>query len=885
MKIRFNLNYHTIYGQRLGIKIQHHPGGEEIIYLEYTNNGNWYVERDYQLSRLDYLYFIENEFGIKTFEWNTKSIDLAHYKTKQIQLFDFFSFANFPEFYFNTRPFQLSRLNSTFQESTRNEKSTHKFSISAPLFNENWELHLLGNCEEIGNWKTNKSVKLKEISFGSWEIELDLNKVSHVIQYKYVIKNKTNGEVISFENGENRVIHPNIEENQINLIQDVYFKYPENLLWKKAAVAIPVFSLKTENSFGVGEFLDIKKFADFSKQAGFGLIQLLPINDTTANYSWTDSYPYAAISVYALHPIFINLENLQIPLNKTETTAYKKLQKQLNEEKLVNYEEVIKNKWIILRKYFTKHIKSILNNEKFQNYLTENQNWIYAYSAFCVLRDENNTPDFTKWKTNSSFIKDEISSFFNPENERFNEVILHAYVQYELHIQLTDAINYVHSLGISVKGDLPIGIYRNSVEAWTEPEYFGMDFQAGAPPDDFAVLGQNWEFPTYNWEKMKEGGYLWWKKRFANMSQYFDAFRIDHILGFFRIWRIPYDARQGILGYFYPAIPFSKGELWERGVSFQYERFVLPYITHEILENYFKTEKDKIFSKLFYEENGIIKFKEVFNTQRKIESLSKNDPWIKKHKENLFELLANVLFLEEDRNGEKLYHPRFFLYQIPSYHALNDENKKNLYDVYVHYFFERQENLWYEKGMEKLPFLKKTTEMLTCGEDLGLVPACVPKVMNDLSILSLQVQRMPSGNQDFSDPQQAPYLSVVCASSHDTSTLRMWWEEDEKLTQKYYNQQLKMQGTAPKELNPELSLIIFKQHLYSKAMLAVFPIQDIFSLDYKLYVKNKDAERINIPAVFPHYWKYRMHISIEELMENHQGFIHKVAKEIENSGR
>ncbi|MCB9201789.1 MAG: 4-alpha-glucanotransferase [Flavobacteriales bacterium] len=882
MKLRFNINYHTIFGEQIGIEIQTKNKSKETIYLSYVNDGNWFLEIELN-DEITYTYFFEDVNGVKTYEWKKRTFNPNDVNCEKIDFYDSFTRGNFPEFLFDTKPFQHSR-NVIFQDVQKVNTKTHIFKISAPLFDDNHALAIVGNHSLLGKWNFDEKLLMQETSFGNWEIQLDLQEIPHIIQYKYVVVDKKNKSIIDYETGNNRITYPNNSSNKLIIINDVYFKYPQNLLWKGSGVAIPVFSIKTDESFGVGEFLDLKKFGNLAQEIGFKIIQILPINDTTANYTWTDSYPYSAISVYALHPLYLSIENLTYKLSKTELDEYKIIQNELNSLPEVDYEKVISNKWNFIKKISTRNFRFIVKNKEFLAFLEENKDWIYDYSVFCTLRDKFNSPEFSKWKYLNEYNKQEVLNFFDSKHEHYFDVILHSFVQFELHNQLKESVDYIHTLGISLKGDLPIGIYRNSVEAWKEPEYFGMDFQAGAPPDDFAVLGQNWEFPTYNWERMKEDGYLWWRNRFDVMSQYFDAFRIDHILGFFRIWRMPNSAVQGILGYFYPALAFRSEELWERGINFNKNRLTKPYITHDLIHKYFGNDYERAFSMLFTEKDGVLEFNELFNTQRKVEKLSKSNSWLEKNKENIYTLLANVILLEEQKENETVYHPRFFLYNTDSYHALDGNQKQALYNLYIHYFFERQESLWYEKGMEKLPFLKKTTDMLTCGEDLGLVPKCVPASMNELSILSLQVQRMPSGDIDFSNPYEAPYLSVVTPSTHDTSTLRQWWEENYDLTNKYYKTQLQKHENAPDVITPDIGFKIIKQHMESPAMLAIFPLQDLFTIDYKLYTKNKDSERINIPAVFPHYWKYRMHLSVEELINN-KDFISKISELIKFSNR
>jgi 4-alpha-glucanotransferase len=176
------------------------------------------------------------------------------------------------------------------------------------------------------------------------------------------------------------------------------------------------------------------------------------------------------------------------------------------------------------------------------------------------------------------------------------------------------------------------------------------------------------------------------------------------------------------------------------------------------------------------------------------------------------------------------------------------------------------------------------TDMLICGEDLGLVPDCVPQIMDELAITALKVQRMPSENIPWYNPKSAGYMNVVTASSHDSSTLRQWWHEDRNLTQQYFNQQLGQSGTAPWNLEPELAEIIMKQHLYNNSMLAIFPIQEFLATDRELSNPNMDEERINNPAVFPHFWRYRMHLDVESLL-NKNGFNQKISQWVQDSNR
>lgn len=882
MKLYFNVGYNTKIGEQLQLVINDEGAVQQIHPMFYGENGWWKCEVDYFSRMITYQYRLVDDRGkILREEFIPHRLNFPH-NYKEFVISDEWNNKNFPENYLNNK-ILYNKLNTFKSEKISVlKKHTHLFRIEAPLYHQDWKIVLLGSTASLGNWDYNKVIHLAQTDFGVWETSLEIPE-NESIQYKYALYNSTEGKVMDVESGENRFAVPNHQKDVLQIVSDHYFKFKLYQMYHDAGVAVPIFALRTEDGFGVGEFSDLKKLADWSNETGLGIIQILPINDTTANYSWTDSYPYAAVSVYALHPQYISLEHLDFKLPEHLLEEYRTEKAELNALELIDYEKMISGKWKYLKAVFHEDKEKIYKDRNFKKFIKDNESWLIPYAAFCVLRDKYRTPNFNEWKTHKKYIAGKVSAFFTAKSKDYDASMLHAWVQYQLHRQLKEAIDYTHGLGISVKGDLPIGIYRHSVEAWTEPELFGMDFQAGAPPDQFTELGQNWEFPTYNWEAMKADDYQWWKNRFKALEQYFDAMRIDHILGFFRIWRMPVSATQGILGYFYPAVPVTLDEFDARHIPFNFDRYCKPFINDQILWNYFGENNGKALEFISNNHDGTYSFKEEFDTQRKLSDFFKRNPG-SPIEEQLISLCANVLFLVEERDGQVAYHPRFNVFHTDSYHHLSDWEKKAIYDLYNDYFFKRQDPLWKEKAMEKLPVILNATKMLICGEDLGLVPDCVPEVMDELAIVALKVQRMPSDNIPFYNPKNAGYLNVVTASSHDSSTLRQWWKENPDLIQQYFNQQLEQYGKAPEELDTYLAEIIMKQHLYNNAMLAIFPIQEFLATDQQLVNPKTDNERINNPAVFPHYWRYRIHLNLEDL-KNQPDFNAKIAYWVKDSGR
>lgn len=898
MKIQFHLRYSTQFGESLSISGDIEELGkndpDKSLPLNYLNKDYWtviiHVKRKNFKKGVSYKYILHTKDGSRIIEiCQDRQIDFFKKETEKIQLVDVWNSNGDYENTFYTSPFRNVLLkNKTTKVSKQNDgKFSHVFKVKAPLIKSDEVICLIGENEKLGKWSTEKPRLLSKVD-DWWVVKLDFSDSFSSVKYKYGVFNIKENEFVCFENGDDRILHTETNRNKLTILHDGFVHIPNNT-WKGAGVAIPVFSLRSNNSFGVGEFSDIKLLVDWSAKAGLKMIQFLPVNDTTALHNWKDSYPYSAISAFALHPLYINLNKIAGEEFADQLVSLKKKQKQLNGLDVVDYEEVMKYKLSIVRELYEIAGKDCLASEAFKSFFEYSRQWLEVYAAFCYLRDKNNTLDFSTWKTNAVFDKTEIAKFLVSRHSAYKEIGFYYFIQFHLHCQLKEAIEYAHKKGIVVKGDIPIGISRYSCDAWEAPELYNMDWQAGAPPDDFTAAGQNWGFPTYNWEKMQENDFAWWRKRFEQMNQYFDAFRIDHILGFFRIWSIPLHAIQGIMGRFIPCIPVHITEFTENGQWFDLKRLCNPYITDTVLDNLFGDLADKVKKDyLVANEFDGYDLATGFETQRQVaeyfdalELTEENE----KIKLGLFELIANVILFEEDHSNGQKFHFRFSMEKTSSFENLMPPARDQLKKLYINYFYERQDESWKKEAKSKLPQLKAATNMLVCGEDLGMVPNCVPEVMTHLGILSLEIQRMPKKPQtEFFHPKDAPYLSVITPSTHDMSTIRSWWKENVATTQRFYNNEMGQWGTAPVECEAWINKAIVLQHLHSPAIWSVFQIQDLLGMSEKLRRKNADEERINNPANPNHYWQYRMHITLEELIKESE-FNESLKNDIENCGR
>ncbi|MDQ6905065.1 MAG: 4-alpha-glucanotransferase, partial [Bacteroidota bacterium] len=750
-----------------------------------------------------------------------RAIDLSEIKSKSICVYDAWNGAGDLGNVFFTRPFSQVLLDPvTKVKPAFSKKNTHEFRVKAPLLQSGEVICMCGSTENLKNWSNTDPILF--IPKNDWFIaRVCLNENEWPVTYKYGIYNLELKKITRFEDGENRPLQNSEPSVKLTIIHDGFVRTPI-VHWKGAGVLIPVFSLRSKKSFGVGEFTDIPLLIDWAKQTGLKLIQLLPVNDTTATHTWHDSYPYAAISAFALHPLFINLEKIAGKELANIVKPLKKKQKQLNDLPIVDYEKVMKFKWSVLKELYLASKEAFHNDVDYFEFFELNRHWLVPYAAFCFLRDKNKTPDFNKWKRYKIYNESEIQKLVAPTMPHYDGIALFYFVQYHLHLQMKAATDYAHKQKIVLKGDIPIGIYRHGCDAWTNPSLYNMHEQSGAPPDDFALKGQNWGFPTYNWDKMKEDGFKWWRRRFDQMSNYFDAFRIDHILGFFRIWSIPLKSVEGIMGRFIPSISVDISEFKNNNIWFDYDRYCKPFITDEILGWTFR-EKAAYVKENFLESNGDGRYllNEAFNTQQKVQQYFAVNSSEEKDQivQGLFNLLSNVILFEVENSGGRKFYFRFGIRNTSSFRQLEEHTRNGLYELYINYFFRRQDEFWRKKALNKLPALKRSTNMLICGEDLGMVPNCVPEVMKELGILSLEIERMPKDlNAEFFHPKNAPYLAVVTPSTHDMSTIRGWWEKDRNKTQKFYNYILGHYGEAPFFCEPWINKEIILQHLYSPAM-------------------------------------------------------------------
>lgn len=889
MKLKLFIQYYTHAGEELRVNIKKADGTISQHAMQSVNNSDWMLEVDAKPTNakgVEYYYSVHRLSTELRREWEAAPHCLEPVGKQQDTYTVFDRWHVMPEdsFLYSAAYTECIHRREKKQTPKQNCHKAMHIKVRAAQLRQGESLYLVGEGEALGEWRSEDAHTMYEHADNEWGVTLDATDlIGTDIEFKFIIKKDDGDPAIIWEYAANRHIHvPEIGRKEVVVfeLEDATFPIGDQ---RFAGTAIPVFSLRSEGSFGVGDFGDLKKMVDWVEKTGQRLLQVLPINDTTLTHTWTDSYPYSCLSIYALHPMYCDLRQLS-PLNDIAKAAeFEALRQELNALSQIDYERVNNSKTAYLRLVFEQEGKSVMGSEAYKKWFKEEEEWLVPYAQYSVLRDTYGTPNYAEWPDHNVWNEEDRAQLTNSRTKIYKEVSFFYYVQYVLACQMKGAHEHARQHNVVLKGDIPIGVNRYGCDAWMEPRYFNLNGQAGAPPDSFSTNGQNWGFPTYNWEEMIKDDCRWWVRRFSNMAKYFDAYRIDHVLGFFRIWEIPFNSVHGLLGQFAPALGMTIAEIEGYGLRWNEEHFLTPFITDWVLDRRFG-DKAQYVRETFLDHvhDDRYAMKPEYDTQRKVEAwyekvkAENTEIIINEHvlnakevadlRDTLYALISNVLFLRDHRNPE-LYHPRITAQLELAYESLWDCDKDAFNRLYNDYFYRRNNHFWYREAMKKLPKLVNATGMLVCAEDLGMVPDCVPWVMDELKILSLEQQSMPKETGlKFGELSHNPYRSVCTISSHDTATMRMWWDEDYDNAQEYFRTRLYRGDAAPHPMPGWLAREIIYRHLACPSMLCIITLQDWLATNEQLRLADANAERINIPANPKHYWRYRMHLTLEELL-------------------
>jgi 4-alpha-glucanotransferase len=322
---------------------------------------------------------------------------------------------------------------------------------------------------------------------------------------------------------------------------------------KLCGVLIPVFALRREGSLGIGDTEAMRKAVEFCSRNNLTVLQVLPINETGG-----DNSPYNAISSIALDPVLMTVEPHLIPgltaAEYSEITSKAEYKGEDRDSVHYNTVKAVKNE---LLKAAWKKFSAELNSNKdslevkaFAAFEKEHKDWLEPYTLFRTLVDvHGGNACWTQWQPEQQTRKsaEEWAASSTNASKIADTRRFYAYVQWLAFKQWTDLRKYADEFGVKLMGDIPFGVSRYSADVWSERNLFEIGWSGGAPPEPLfqsdpftAKWGQNWGIPLYKWDAHKKENYQWWRRRIQRLTDIFHYFRIDHVLGFFRMYAFPW---------------------------------------------------------------------------------------------------------------------------------------------------------------------------------------------------------------------------------------------------------------------------------------------------------------------------------------------------------
>jgi 4-alpha-glucanotransferase len=601
-----------------------------------------------------------------------------------------------------------------------------------------------------------------------------------------------------------------------------------------------------------GAFLpDLAALGKWAADVGIEVIQILPVNDTGSNSS-----PYSALSAFGLHPLYLRLAD--VPGAQRYAHEIEAWRRKAEARARLDYPGTLAFKLSVLERIHQDRSAELASDAGFAGWIAENP-WVRPYAAFRVLERAHGGAAWQTWGGSDPEAAVRACWSERPEECRF-----HAWVQREAAAQLAAAALEIERAGVRLKGDLPILMSSQSADVWHERRFFDAAMRAGAPPDMYSSHGQMWGFPVYGWSAMASDGYGWWKARLAHAARFFHAFRIDHVLGFFRIWQVPATESNGLLGWFDPAEPCTRADLAAAGFDDAAVRWLsVPHVRGADLRAALGPDAgraaDRYLRRIGSED--LYNLRPDLDREDAIRALEEPD----RVREALYRWHTDRALLAA---GPDRFFPSWHHERSRAYLSLDDDRRQKLQDL----FRARRaasELVWERRGRELLAMLTRASDMLVCGEDLGDVPECVPRVLADLGILGLRVERWTREwkrpGSPFIPPSAYPTLTVCTPSVHDTSTLRGWWEEDRAERETYFRL-LGLDGPCPERLTPEVHEAILNRCLGARSRLCIFQLQELLDLEPELWSPDPREERINVPGtVADTNWTWRMPLPVESL--------------------
>ena len=636
---------------------------------------------------------------------------------------------------------------------------------------------------------------------------------------------------------------------------------------RKSGIVIPLGALRTSQSCGVGEYPDLVVLGDVCSLCGLSFIQLLPVNDTGFQSS-----PYSALSAFALHPLYLRLGDL--PEAQVFRAEMEALSARFEGERRFPYPDILSAKLALLRRVFDASAPAIRKDPGLEAWIGANP-WVRDYAVFLGLKEEHGGKSWKDWPAHRDPEAPEVQALWEDPSRRDGH-LFHAWVQMRCGEQFLSASRALADRGIALKGDLPILMNDDSADVWAHRAWFRTDRIAGAPPDMFSELGQNWGFPVYDWEALAREGYSFWTGRLRQAAKYYGAYRIDHVLGFFRIWALPEREESGYMGAFDPSRPILRAELAAAAFSDDRIRWLSePHIRETALAE--AAGRDAAAGDV--PDSGgaaglAARAAETFLDRIGSEPLFLFKRTVRGEKDiRAARLPASVegflLSAWRDRVliplGPDAFAPAWRHYAASAWTTLSEAERSKLSGM-IRTKAAESELDWEEHGRRLLSILKSAVDMLPCAEDLGAVPPCVPKVLAELGILGLRIPRWTrlwdEPGQPYIEPEAYPRLTVCAPSVHDTSTLRDWWEHEAEPS----DRRAAYGDSPPESWSPEVGLRVLARFAGGASTLLVVQLQDLLDLGPAYASGDSRSDRINVPGtIAATNWIWRMPVTLEDL--------------------
>jgi len=645
---------------------------------------------------------------------------------------------------------------------------------------------------------------------------------------------------------------------------------------RRTGIVVALSALRSGGSPAAGEFPDLLALGELARSWGFDLIQLLPVNDTGGMSS-----PYTALSAFALHPLYIRAEDLpEVRAKPSLADKFRALSLEHAEAPRFDYGRYSSAKLALLEEVFRASVgKSdaaswISGLEGFVAWQAAN-GWVLGYSVFSELKRRYGGLPWWSWREDRDPSRERVEALWRDPVHAAGTRFF-AWLQFRAEAQFRAAAEGLAKLGVGILGDIPILIGKDSAEVWAERGLFGLGLSAGSPPDAENPLGQNWGFPVYDWEALAREDFRFWRDRLTVASRFYSAYRIDHVLGFFRIWTLGERERSGYLGRFAPTLGIEVGELEALGFDPPRRRWLsrphLPFwrlleaagndaaLLHPAMERLF----DRIGAEDLY------LFKDGISGELDIEAALEGGS--RRLCDFILSAWRDRALLEYEKGR---FVPTWNWRGTTAWASLSEGERRGLEELFAAKR-STSERIWDEGGRRILGELLSSSDMLPTAEDLGGIPPYVPRALADLGILGLRVfrwtRRWEVEGQPIVAPAEWPETSVACPSVHDSSALRDWWEReaDRPLFWSWAARALGRDlGEAPPRLGSADARLLLEAVARVNSRFAVYPIQDLLAMSPTWSGGDPHEERVNVPGTDNAWnWGYRLPTRLEGLSED-----------------